>query len=154
MEQWRSYLLHGEFIIHTDQKSLVHLNEQRLNTPWQQRVFTKLLGLQYKIVYKQDHENRVADALSRRNHEASLLSIYVCSPQWCQSVIEDYMMDDSAKDMLSKLAVNPAAVPYFTLHDGLLWFKGKIWVGHNYKLQQLLIQALHSSAVGGTPAFQ
>jgi hypothetical protein len=149
VEQWRSYLLHGEFIIHTDQKSLVHLNEQRLNTPWQQRVFTKLLGLQYKIIYKQGHENRVADALSRRNHEASLLSISVCSPQWCQSVIEGYMTDDSAKDLMSKLAVNPAAVPYFTLHDGLLRFKGKIWVGRNYKLQQLLIQALHSSAVGG-----
>lgn len=59
------------------------------------------------------------------------------------------MTDDSAKDLMSKLAVNPAAVPYFTLHDGLLRFKGKIWVGRNYKLQQLLIQALHSSAVGG-----
>lgn len=34
IEQWRSYLLHAEFIIFTDQKSLVHLNEQRLNTPW------------------------------------------------------------------------------------------------------------------------
>lgn len=39
IEQWRSYLLHAEFIIFTDQKSLIHLNEQRLNTPWQQKVF-------------------------------------------------------------------------------------------------------------------
>jgi len=37
-------LLHGEFYIHTDQQSLIHLNEQRLHTPWQERVFTKLLG--------------------------------------------------------------------------------------------------------------
>lgn len=65
VEQWRSYLLHGEFIIFTDQKSLVHLNEQRLNTPWQQKVFTKLLGMQYRIIYKQGTDNRVADALSR-----------------------------------------------------------------------------------------
>lgn len=45
VEQWRPYLLHAEFVIFTDQKSLVHLNDQRLHTHWQQRVFTKLLGL-------------------------------------------------------------------------------------------------------------
>lgn len=65
VEQWRSYLQHAEFTIFTDQRSLIHLSDQRLNTPWQQRVFTKLLGLQYKIVYKQGNDNRVADALSR-----------------------------------------------------------------------------------------
>jgi ribonuclease HI len=33
MDYWRSYLQQAEFIIYTDQKSLVHLNEQRLNAP-------------------------------------------------------------------------------------------------------------------------
>jgi hypothetical protein len=33
IDQWRSYLLHSEFDIYTDQKSPVHLNEQRLHTP-------------------------------------------------------------------------------------------------------------------------
>jgi hypothetical protein len=40
----------GQFFIHTDQCSLVHLNEQCLHTPWQQKVFAKLLGLQYSII--------------------------------------------------------------------------------------------------------
>jgi hypothetical protein len=44
VDQWRHYLLQGEFYIHTDQKSLVHLNEQRLHTQWQQKVFTKPFG--------------------------------------------------------------------------------------------------------------
>jgi hypothetical protein len=35
VDQWRHYLLQNEFFIHTDQKSLIHLNEQRLHTPWQ-----------------------------------------------------------------------------------------------------------------------
>jgi len=61
IEQWRPYLLHQEFLIYTDQKSLIHLNEHRLNSPWQQKVFTNLLGLQYKIVYGHDTDNRVAD---------------------------------------------------------------------------------------------
>ncbi|VAI08441.1 unnamed protein product [Triticum turgidum subsp. durum] len=45
VDQWRPYQQHNEFVIYTDQKSLIHLEEQRLTTPWQQRAFTKLLGL-------------------------------------------------------------------------------------------------------------
>jgi len=97
VELWRPYLLHQEFIIYTGQKSLIHLNEQRLNTPWQQKVFTKLLGLQYKIVYKQGADNRVADALSRRAHqsdECSAISSPV--PQWCHEIVLGYGSDPQA----------------------------------------------------------
>jgi hypothetical protein len=52
VEHTRSYMQLAEFIIFTDQKSLTHLNDQRLNTMGQQKVFTKLLGLRYHIVYK------------------------------------------------------------------------------------------------------
>lgn len=45
VEQWRPYLQTEEFLIRTDQRSLVHLDDQRLSTPWQQKAFTKLLGL-------------------------------------------------------------------------------------------------------------
>ena len=45
LEQWRSYLQHAEFQIITDHRSLVQLTDQRLHTPWQQKVFTKLIGL-------------------------------------------------------------------------------------------------------------
>ena len=34
VDKWRSYLQHAEFIIRTDQKSLVHLDDKRLTTPW------------------------------------------------------------------------------------------------------------------------
>lgn len=64
LEQWCSYLQHAEFQIITDHRSLVLLTEQRLHTPWQQKVFTKLIGLQYKIVYRKGSENGVIDALS------------------------------------------------------------------------------------------
>jgi hypothetical protein len=63
VEQWRSYLQLSEFTIVTDHKSLLHLNEQRLHTPWQQKVFTKLLGLSYKVLYKKSQESRVVDAV-------------------------------------------------------------------------------------------
>jgi len=65
LDHWRCYLQHAEFTILIDHKSLAQLTEQRLHTPWQQKVFTKLVGLQYKIVYHQGSDNRAADALSR-----------------------------------------------------------------------------------------
>jgi hypothetical protein len=52
VQHWRSYLQHGEFCIYTDHKSMSQLNEHRLHTPWEQKVFAKLLGLQYTIIYK------------------------------------------------------------------------------------------------------
>lgn len=111
VEQWRPYLLHAEFVIYTDQKSLIHLNEQRLSTPWQQKVFTKLLGMQYRVVYKQGHENRVADALSRRHHEHNLYAMSVCSPQWCQDVLAGYLSDETAQSLISKLSINQMLCP-------------------------------------------
>lgn len=114
VEQWRSYLLHGDFIIYIDQKSLIHLNEQRLNTPWQQKVFTKLLGLQYKIIYKQGTDNRVVDALSRKAHDTnSCCALSVAMPQWCQSLMDGYLQDEETKVLLTKLAVDNSAVPNF-----------------------------------------
>jgi hypothetical protein len=49
---WRAYLQHSEFILKTDQRSLEHLDDQRLTTPWQHKALTKLMGPRYKILYK------------------------------------------------------------------------------------------------------
>jgi hypothetical protein len=67
-QHWRPYLQRGEFHILSNHKSLSQLNEQRLNTAWQHKVFTKILGLQYKIIYKKGVDNQAVDALSRRPH--------------------------------------------------------------------------------------
>jgi hypothetical protein len=87
VQHWSPYLQQAEFHILTGHKSLSQLNEQRLHTNWQHKVFSKLLGLQYKVIYKKGVENRVADALSRRAHDASeLCLISTPVPQWMQYV--------------------------------------------------------------------
>ena len=45
VEQWRAYLQHGEFVIFTDQHSLVHITDQMLHTPWQLKLCTKAGGI-------------------------------------------------------------------------------------------------------------
>ena len=57
VQNWRSYLQFQEFVILTDQKSLTQLTDQHLHTHWQQRIFSKLLGLQYRIVYRPSADN-------------------------------------------------------------------------------------------------
>lgn len=97
---------HAEFTILTDHKSLAQLSEQRLHTPWQQKVFTKLVGLQYRIVYCQGSDNRAADALSRM-HSPECSAVSVAQPQWLQEVADSYASDDQAKELIAKLAVDP-----------------------------------------------
>lgn len=110
--------------------------------------------MQYKIVYKQGSENRVADALSRRAHAAvTCLAVSVCSPQWCQSIIDGYLRDEDTKQLLSKLVLDGSSVPKFSLHEGLLKYDNRIWVGNNTPVQQPILEAIHSSAVGGHSGF-
>jgi len=86
VEQWRSYLQHSDFTIFTDQKSLAQFNTQRLHTAWQHKVFTKLLGFQYKVLYKKGTENGAADALSRHPNHAEVMATSTVIPQWLLSV--------------------------------------------------------------------
>jgi hypothetical protein len=79
-------------------------------------VFTKLLGLQYKVVYKKGAKNRVADALSRRVHDTAQLSyIFAARPQWLSSFQASYESDPVAQDMLAKLSMNSEVVSNYTL---------------------------------------
>ena len=158
VQHWRPYLQNSEFTIRTDQKSLLHLTDQRLNTPIQQRAFTKLLGLQFQIQYKQGLSNRAADALSRRHHESQqtdseLAAITVCRPAWLEAIQASYFQDPAAQDRLARLSTGDTSEPGFALKDGIIRLHGRIWIGNNTDTQQQLVRSLHDSAVGGHSGF-
>jgi hypothetical protein len=148
VEQWRSYLQHAEFHIITDHKSLMQLSEQRLHTPWQQKVFTRLLGLQYRIIYRKGIENGVADALSRVSSPLCS-AISVIQPQWLKEVLLSYQGDPQAQDFLARLTNPFDEVPHYSLHDGIIHYDKQIWIGSSTTLRSKLIAAMHSGAVGG-----
>jgi hypothetical protein len=150
VDHWRHYLQLKEFHILTDHRSLAQLDEQRLHTPWQKKMFSRLLGLQYHIVYKKGTDNSAADALSRHPQlSQSCYAVSSCTPQWLTDIVDSYSQDVAAADMISKLAVDAAAIPHFTWKDGLLRYKNHIWVGQSHSLQTRLISAFHSSVIGG-----
>jgi hypothetical protein len=153
VEQWRPYLQFQEFTIATDHKSLSHLNEQRLHTQWQQKVFTKLLSLHYKIVYKKGVNNRVADALSRMlTHvvqEAACHALTVCHPKWIEYVETSYASNPHVNEIIAKLMVDANAIPHLSWAKGILKYKSRIWIGEDQELRNKLLEACHSSAMGG-----
>jgi len=154
VEQWRAYLQHGEFTIFTDHRSLVHITDQCLHTPWQLRLYTKLIGLQYKIVYKSGTSNLAADALSRHpDPPAQLNAISTSTPAWLAEVVSGYDNDPSALKLIQELSLAPDSRPPFKLTDGVLRLRDRIWIGSNPVLQRRLMSALHSSALGGHSGF-
>jgi len=155
IEHWRSYLQQGEFIIKTDQKSPTHLDDQRLTTPWQHKALTKLMGLQYKLMYKKGVENLAADALSRVHPQDSLevLALSVAQPSWLQTIMDCYALYPETIKLLAALALqNP--MDNYELKDGIIRYKGKILPPPDQGIQNNVLQALHSGAVGGHSGFQ
>jgi hypothetical protein len=152
VDKWRQYLQHAEFLIYSDHRSLSHLTEQRLSTPWQQRVFSKLIGLQYKVVYKKGVDNGAADALSRRPY-SELFSLSSATPQWMLQVMEGYKEDDQAQGLLVAMLISPHTSGQYTLNSGIIRYKGRVWVRNNTLLQQQIMEALHDSPVGGHSGF-
>ena len=72
IEKWRPYLQRQEFFIRTDHKSLSYLCEQNLQSEMQRKAMTRLMGLQFRVVYKKGKDNGAADALSRAGHLITL----------------------------------------------------------------------------------
>ena len=154
---WQSCLLYNsgvltcnfKFVILTDQKSLTQLTDQRLHTHWQQKVFSKLLGLQYRIVYRSGSDNRAADALSRHpSPPAVCAAVTSLVPSWISAVLASYRHDSFATTMLTKLSVDSAAIPHYSLQSGLLCYNGRVWIGDDPAFHHQLIAQFHSSSWG------
>lgn len=149
VEKWRQYLQVQEFIIRTDHKSLSYLTEQNLHSQMQRKAMARLMGLQFKVVYKQGKENLVADALSRMGHLMTIQAVSSPQPLWLQEVSNSNVTDPQAQNLLTQLTIRSPNDQGYSLDNGLIRFHGKVWVGQNSALQTKIVAALHSSAIGG-----
>uniref|UniRef100_A0ACD5ZDX5 Uncharacterized protein n=1 Tax=Avena sativa TaxID=4498 RepID=A0ACD5ZDX5_AVESA len=86
--------------------------------------------------------------------QGELAAISICLPSWLTEVQQGYISDPLTQKLLTQRAANPPEGPTeFQLEDGILKLRGRVWVGRNEGLQQRILGALHSSAVGGHSGF-
>lgn len=81
---------------------------------------SKLMGLQFRIVYRKGRENLAADALSRMGSVLSLQTVSEVQPMWLQEILNSYMTDPVAQQLLAQLAVSSPNEEGFSIHQGLI----------------------------------
>jgi len=78
--KWKQNLLGSKFLIQTDHNSLQHLLQKKTLSTKQQKCIERIVAFNMDIIHKKGKSYVVADALSRKDEESSLLAILVAIP--------------------------------------------------------------------------
>jgi len=157
VQKWRPYLLGQPFVVRTDHQSLKFLLEQKVGTPFQQKWVTKLLGYDFTVEYKKGADNRVADALSRRedwDEEITLSLLSVLTPSWTTGLKQQYEEDEDLKQLLSRWHSQELDSQRYSLRDGLLLYKHRILLGQSPQLKDQVLTFLHSDPSAGHSGYE
>jgi hypothetical protein len=112
----------------------------------------KLLEFSYSIEYKKWAENKVADALSRKEQQLNAISSVTLA--WITDIEQSYVNDTHYTSLIQQLLVNDQSVLNYSVHTGILRYKGKICIGNNITLKNKILSSMHSSAIGGHSEIQ
>ena len=121
------------------------------------------------VEYKKRCDNRVADALSRNCGPASALStpipapnsdskasclmlLTVPDPTWLKVLQNSYALDESVQQLVA--AVQSGSSPKgFTFQNGLLFYKGRFYIGPSCPLKVQFLHHVHSNPLAGHSRF-
>ncbi|WVZ16622.1 hypothetical protein V8G54_009604 [Vigna mungo] len=113
----------GHFIVVTDQKSLWFLNDQKLLTEEQFKLASKLIGFDFEIHYRSGRENKVADALSRKQYFLALSSFQ--TNKW-EAWKEEVQQDSKLTSLIQDPMVDSKAHPVYEWKKGRLFYHAKL----------------------------
>jgi hypothetical protein len=151
IQHWRPYLLGNTFTVRTDHQALKFLLEQKIGTPSQQRWLSKLIGYDFVIEYKSGSTNYVADALSRlpdhtgHPEEVSLSFISFPTPGWISDLKSSYSTDSETASILHSLQQGDPCHRSFSLQQGLILRKGRLWLVKGSPFQHQVLEFIHSN---------
>jgi hypothetical protein len=159
VQKWRPYLMGHPFIVRTDHQALKFLLEQQVGTVAQQRWLSKLLGYDFVIEFKSGRDNKVADALSRQGDEESNQGEFSVSlisfptPDWISDLKSSYNGDTKAQTLLEEFSKGIPTIQGFTLQQGLLLCKGRLWLVKGSPFQNQILEYIHSNPTSGHSGF-
>jgi hypothetical protein len=149
-------LLGYPFIVRTDHQALKFLLEQQVGTVAQQRWLSKLLGYNFVKEFKSGRDNKVGDALSRQGddggsaqEEFSVSLISFPTPDWIGDLKSSYTGDEKAQAVLEDLRKGIPTSSGFTLQQGLLLCKGRLWLVKGFPFQHQILEFIPSNPTAG-----
>jgi len=99
----------------------------------------------------------VADALSRitSNDNPLYTALSSCQPLLITQLHEFYQNDEVGKLLNAKFTAKNRDTPSpFTVQQGILYYKRRMFIPEESKLRAELLQEFHSSAMGGHSGIQ
>ena len=119
LKHWEHYLLHAEFILHTDNQPLIFLHSQkslnRLHARW--AIF--LQRFTFVIQHKVGKTNRAADALSR---QSTLLTVLHHEVIGFEEMKSQYATDEDFANIWASCQASKPPPPNFHIQDGYLFW--------------------------------
>ncbi|WVZ92756.1 hypothetical protein U9M48_038799 [Paspalum notatum var. saurae] len=149
VRHWRPYLWGRSFQVKTDHYSLKFLLDQRLATIPQHHWVSKLLGFDFSVEYRPGRNNIVADALSRRDAEAST-AMEISGPRF--DIVRDLQRAATTEPALvvlrDQVTAGTLGVPW-ALVDGVLTYDGKFYLPPDSPLLQMALEEAHAAGHEG-----
>ncbi|CAN6308396.1 unnamed protein product [Urochloa humidicola] len=151
VRHWRPYLWTRTFSIRTDHCSLKYLLDQRLSTIPQHTWVSKLFGYSFRVEYRPCKLNTVADALSRRDEDATAAQAFAISkPEF--HLFEEFRQEATTlDDIITKRREieDGTAGAAWTLVDGFVMYRGRIFMPETSRLWPLVLETAHGAGHEG-----
>jgi hypothetical protein len=140
------------FLVKTDHYSLKYLLDQRLSTTHQHRWVGKLLGFDFAVEYKSGAANVVADALSRRDtedgEEGATLALSAPRFDFITRLRQHQGSDPALMALRQEITSGARGAPW-SLVDGMIQYKDRLYIPPAATLIQEIVQAVHEDVHEG-----